>query len=118
MRYRTAVEDMLCRAAECRQGGAMGGRPVLFVLVFILTLTSCGGSTEASTEGRIRRVERGLLSAQGDPPWRRMQLAQRMAYHNVPGVSIAVIRDYRVEWAKGYGVLQTGRGEPLGYPLS
>jgi len=42
-----------------------------------------------------------------------MDLAERMAYHNVPGVSIALINDLRVEWARGYGVLQVGKREPV-----
>jgi CubicO group peptidase (beta-lactamase class C family) len=37
-----------------------------------------------------------------------MDLSDRMQHYNVPGVSIAVINDYQVEWAKGYGVLETG----------
>jgi CubicO group peptidase (beta-lactamase class C family) len=40
-----------------------------------------------------------------------MSLAERMEYYKVPGVSIAVINDYQVEWAKGYGVLEAGGSE-------
>ena len=32
-----------------------------------------------------------------------MTLSERMAYYKVPGVSIAVINDGQLEWAKGYG---------------
>ncbi len=88
-------------------------RLVLIAIVFVLSVTSCGPSSESSIERRIQRVERGLLSAYGDPPWKRMELAERMAYHNVPGVSIAVINDYQIEWAKGYGVLEAGKSEPV-----
>jgi CubicO group peptidase (beta-lactamase class C family) len=88
-------------------------RLVLFAIVFALSLTSCARSPESSLERRIRRVERGLLSAYGDPPWKRMKLAERMAHYNVPGVSIAVINDYQVEWTRGYGVLEAGKGEPV-----
>jgi CubicO group peptidase (beta-lactamase class C family) len=42
-----------------------------------------------------------------------MSLEERMAFYNVPGVSIAVIDEYQVEWAKGYGVLQAGQKEPV-----
>ena len=40
-----------------------------------------------------------------------MRLADRMAHHNVPGVSIAMINNYQVEWARGYGVLEAGKDE-------
>lgn len=36
-----------------------------------------------------------------------------MEYHNVPGVSIAVINDFELEWARGYGVLELGGDEPI-----
>lgn len=82
-------------------------------VMLIVALTSCARSPESSVEGSIHRVERGLLRAYGDPPWRRMELAQRMAHYNVPGVSIAVINDYQIEWTRGYGVVEAGKSEPI-----
>ncbi len=34
-----------------------------------------------------------------------MTLSERMAYYKVPGVSIAVINEGRLDWAKGYGLV-------------
>jgi len=42
-----------------------------------------------------------------------MELAERMAYYHVPGVSIAVINDFQIEWAKGYGVLAADAADPV-----
>jgi CubicO group peptidase (beta-lactamase class C family) len=42
-----------------------------------------------------------------------MHLLDRMAHYRVPGVSIAVINDNRIEWAKGYGVLEAGTDAPV-----
>jgi CubicO group peptidase (beta-lactamase class C family) len=39
-------------------------------------------------------------------------LPQRMTELHIPGVSIAVIHDGKIEWAKGYGILQMG-GAPV-----
>ncbi len=53
---------------------------------------------------RIKRVEQGLLPAvliKGDPAW---NLQERMVHYKVPAVSIAVIRDFKIEWAKAYGL--------------
>ena len=36
-----------------------------------------------------------------------------MKYYNVPGVSIAVIRDYKIDWAKGYGLADTVKKLPV-----
>jgi CubicO group peptidase (beta-lactamase class C family) len=57
----------------------------------------------------VARVENGLLPAivaKGQDA--SMKIADRMAFHKVPGVSIAVINGGRLEWAKGYGVFESG----------
>lgn len=36
-----------------------------------------------------------------------------MKHYRVPGVSIAVIQDGRVEWARGYGVTEAGGSQPV-----
>ncbi|HWS56194.1 MAG TPA: serine hydrolase [Pyrinomonadaceae bacterium] len=62
---------------------------------------------------RARRVEQGLLPAvlvRGQPAW---TLAERMRHYKTPGVSVAVIRDFKVEWARGYGVKDVETGEPV-----
>jgi CubicO group peptidase (beta-lactamase class C family) len=38
-----------------------------------------------------------------------MDLAARMAHYKVPGVSIALIENGRLEWAKGYGMARAGQ---------
>lgn len=61
------------------------------------------------------RIERGLVLPSvypGETP-RLATLADRMAHHSVPGVSVAVIGDGAVAWARGHGVLQVGRPEPV-----
>ena len=61
----------------------------------------------AALEQRIQRVENGLLPAEigkgeSTPKW---TVPERMAHYNVVGVSVAVIDNYAIHWAKGYGVL-------------
>jgi len=36
-----------------------------------------------------------------------------MADYKVPGVSIAVIHDHKIEWAKGYGLKEEGGISPV-----
>ncbi len=64
---------------------------------------------------RIQRVENGLLLpvvVRGQPivP---MKLADRMRFFNTPGVSVAVVNNGKIEWAKGYGVLEAGSNESV-----
>jgi CubicO group peptidase (beta-lactamase class C family) len=79
--------------------------------------TGADPQVKAATESiqdvnaRIERVENGLVevTATGGARWdHKLALVERMEHYGVPGASIAVINDYRVEWAKGYGVLEAG----------
>jgi CubicO group peptidase (beta-lactamase class C family) len=69
----------------------------------------------ASLTQRIERVENGLLPpavVKGETP-AKMKLADRMRFYKTPGVSIALINAGRIEWARGYGVLEAGGKEPV-----
>jgi CubicO group peptidase (beta-lactamase class C family) len=76
-----------------------------------LTLAFCADTQASdSVAGRQRAVEEGLLPAvvvEGDsvPTY---SIAARMEHYKVPGISIAVINDGKVEWAKGYGLKRVG----------
>jgi CubicO group peptidase (beta-lactamase class C family) len=57
-------------------------------------------------EQRIERVINGLLPETAfqncfGPP---ATLAERMMFHKTPGVSIAVVHNYAIEWARGFGL--------------
>jgi len=68
-----------------------------------------------SLNERIRRVENGLLPLvviKGEPD-PAMKLTDRMRFYKTPGVSVAVINNGKIEWARGYGVLETGGNKPV-----
>jgi CubicO group peptidase (beta-lactamase class C family) len=85
----------------------------IMLLFFVLLLAGCALFSKSPLERRIEKVEHGLLSSYGDPPWKGMKLTERMQHFNIPGVSIAVINDFQLEWAKGYGELESGSSEPV-----
>jgi CubicO group peptidase (beta-lactamase class C family) len=67
----------------------------------------------ATLEQRIERVENGLLSPvvlKGETP-ARMRIDERMKFYKTPGVSVVVINDGKVEWARGYGLLKVNGQE-------
>lgn len=79
-----------------------------------LSSAAQSSSNDKSTaiEARIRAVENGLLPyvpVTGLPGW---NLQERMKYYRVPALSIAVIRNYEVEWAKAYGWADTTARTP------
>ncbi|MBN1504024.1 MAG: serine hydrolase [Candidatus Eisenbacteria bacterium] len=61
-------------------------------------------------ETRIRRVENGLLPAVAleGAPAASFNILERIKLYHVPGLSVAVINDGKVQWARGYGVLESG----------
>lgn len=62
------------------------------------------------TAGIIRAIESPQVpNRQGLDP---LTLAQLMDRFHVPAVSVAVIRDFKVQWAKAWGVADVQSGEP------
>ncbi|MCC5647907.1 hypothetical protein LC607_34395 [Nostoc sp. CHAB 5824] len=61
-----------------------------------------------SIEQRIERVINNLLPATplegkfGSPK----TLDEQLAHYHTPGISIAVINDFEIEWAHGFGVCE------------
>jgi CubicO group peptidase (beta-lactamase class C family) len=61
----------------------------------------------------IARVERGLIPEVRVAGERGWTIEDRLRAHHTPGVSLAVIHDYRVVWAKSYGVADVATEMPL-----
>src|SRR5262245_16371832 len=85
---------------------------LLLVVISLLPLVSFG-QTPSDLAGEIKRVESGLIAPftfKGEPGW---TIEERMKFYKVPGLSVAVIRDFKIVWAKGYGVKDVGTKEPV-----
>ena len=72
-------------------------------------------AVDNSPDARIARVESGLLPSArltGSPApfW---TIAKRLAVYRIPGVSIAVIHDGQLAWARGYGLARAGDAAPV-----
>jgi CubicO group peptidase (beta-lactamase class C family) len=75
------------------------------------SFAAAGSSQKPSgVDEKVRRVENGLLPrvAIKGQPRQPMTIAERMAHYKVPGLSIAVINNGAIEWARGYGVAEAG----------
>jgi CubicO group peptidase (beta-lactamase class C family) len=69
--------------------------------IFILIVLSVAYGQADGT--KIKQVESnlvGTLQITGEPPY---TIQERMAFYKIPGVSIVVIKNYHIVWAKGYG---------------
>lgn len=78
-------------------------RAAATALVAVLATAPCLHANQNPTmpEAKIARVEQGL------------DLPRLMNEHRVPGISVAVIDDYKIVWAKGYGVTGNGANTPV-----
>jgi len=83
--------------------------------IALFAIVAAAPSDDATTDARVQRVVRGLLpdtafrNRYGPPA----SLAERMAHYHTPGVSVAVVNDGRIEWARAFGVRERGRSEPV-----
>jgi CubicO group peptidase (beta-lactamase class C family) len=73
-------------------------------------------------EQRIFNLEKGtiefaLLESLFQPSSEQLAnpktLEEQMKHYNIPGVSIAVINNYKIDWARGYGVMDVNTNTPV-----
>lgn len=100
----------------------MDNKVLLSIIGIALLISGCRQETShtlptsTNLEDRIERVENGLeiMYANGRPSQGKgLNLFDRMHHYNVPGVGIAVIEDFEIDWAKGYGFHATGGDTPV-----
>jgi CubicO group peptidase (beta-lactamase class C family) len=74
-------------------------------------------SVNSDVERRIDRVINGLRPVAVFKNMERygpkVPLRERMDYYHTPGISIAVVNDYKVEWARGFGLKELRQPEPV-----
>jgi CubicO group peptidase (beta-lactamase class C family) len=91
----------------------------------ILVLKAQSGSEKAAkapvsksttaTEARIERIASGIEpveTGKGEAPL-PLDIEKLMKLYDVPGFSVAVIDDYKIAWAKSYGVTEPGGKNPV-----
>ncbi len=85
--------------------------------MLIILFQSCTEGTEKSntdtTAELIENTETGLTTAvriEGDSTW---SIEERMKHYGIPGVSVAVINNGKIVWAKGYGIMDRESRAPV-----
>lgn len=102
------------------------GSTLLFT--FLMSCIAFGAPQHVkSLDQRIENVENGLVNYTFDENFRMSQLVdskridslpkfnlmESMQTFNVPGVSIAVIDDFKIAWTKTYGVMEAGTSKEV-----
>jgi CubicO group peptidase (beta-lactamase class C family) len=87
----------------------------LGLTILVLTAGSIAHGEDGAVEARIERVVGGLLPETSLPGRYGAPgaLHDRMAYFHTPGVSIAVLKDGQIDWARGFGVRDAETREPV-----
>ncbi|KZS42463.1 hypothetical protein AWE51_03195 [Aquimarina aggregata] len=84
------------------------------VLLTIILFQSCAEKSNTDTKiDIIKEVETGLTTRvhiEGDSTW---SIEERMKHYGIPGVSIAIIHNSEIAWAKGYGVMDKESKVPV-----
>src|SRR5262245_11813781 len=81
------------------------------LLIFVYVISSLAIANRAD-DSKIKRVEQGLRPAvliKGEPGF---SITDRMKFYKVPAVSVAVIKDFKIDWARAYGVKDLQTNEP------
>src|SRR5207245_2367472 len=77
---------------------------------------AAAGSDASRQDERIRTIEATAVDipmGEKEPPL-RLSLAELMELYKVPGLSVAVIDDYKIIWTKCYGTIGAGSNTPVG----
>lgn len=77
---------------------------ILFLQVLQLTVSAQETKYSPAVEKKIEEFENNLgLWVNIEGVKNKYSLQERMAFYHVNGVSIALIKDYKVQWARGFG---------------
>ncbi|MEB2782848.1 serine hydrolase domain-containing protein [Algoriphagus sp. C2-6-M1] len=87
----------------------------IFLLLILMGCSTRSEKDKALLTERISRIENGLqpnLQIQGDSiP--KYKIEARMKELGIPGVSIAIINEGQLEWAKGYGIADSSENRQV-----
>ncbi len=86
---------------------------ISLLFIIILFQSSASQSKPDGNADLRKKVETGLTTQvyiAGDATW---SIEERMKHYGVPGASIAVIKDGKIAWTKGYGVMDKENNIPV-----
>ncbi|MFC2168926.1 hypothetical protein ACFLRW_08075, partial [Acidobacteriota bacterium] len=85
-----------------------GKRKLIFLcgpvfLMIILGYMGCRFSSEMNLKNKIQRAENSLPHSNAIFTLKKRSMSEQMKHYGIPGVSIAVIEDFKLLFAKAYG---------------
>lgn len=89
-------------------------KSIIFFFFLCSQVVSLHAQYSKETQSKIKKVENSLsgwVQIENNP--QKWNLEERMKFYHANGVSIAVIKDYKIEWAKGYGLADSLQQKPV-----
>jgi CubicO group peptidase (beta-lactamase class C family) len=87
-------------------------KKIYFIIFSINLISHCFAQKVDQIQSEIIAIENGLIKniqIKGDSI-QEFNIIERMEFYKVPGVSIAVVENGKIKWAKGYGYANTETG--------
>jgi len=87
-------------------------KKICFILFSISLMSNCFAQLDDQILLEINAIENSLvknIQIKGDSI-QKFNILERMEYYKVPGVSIAIVENGKIKWAKGYGYANTETG--------
>ncbi|MBK7223322.1 MAG: hypothetical protein IPH94_19070 [Saprospiraceae bacterium] len=75
----------------------------IFAFAFLFVQLNAQNSYTQETLQKIKEVENNICGSILINDENPVHILDRMALYNVKGLSLAVIKDHKIAWAKGYG---------------
>ena len=85
--------------------------PICLLSVTYFSATAAGQEKIGKLE-RVEKVTAVVQGTAGTAPT-QLSLAELMKLYNIPGLSVAIIENYKIVEAKGYGVTEVGSSTPV-----
>ncbi|MEO0896859.1 MAG: serine hydrolase domain-containing protein [Bacteroidota bacterium] len=91
--------------------------PILILLLFVACTPKAEDNSKLLEE-RIARIENGLqhnlqIRGLGGDSIPTYNIEERLKELGIPGVSVAVVHEGKLEWAKGYGMADSSENRPV-----
>jgi CubicO group peptidase (beta-lactamase class C family) len=86
---------------------------IMTISVITFSLNAQTKKYSSDVEEKIRLVENNLAGWVQTGSNDRWNMAERMKKYNINGVSIAVIHNYKIEWARGFGYADVSENRPV-----
>ena len=82
-------------------------------LILLVSGIPISSAAQTRTPEEYMAAIEGVQASPGENGLGALTLDELLVRFGVPGVSVAVIRDFDIHWAKGYGIADVETGAPV-----